>query len=58
MGDPCKLKIIQESRLPLNKTIQQKHEACPQTIKQWHESHILPSELNKFMIPRTCSLLA
>lgn len=28
--------------------MQQKHEACPQTIKQsWRETHILPSELDK-----------
>ena len=28
----------------------------PQTIKQWwSETHILPSEVSKLVIPRTCS---
>ena len=37
--------------------MEQKHKTCPQTIKQWWlETHILPRELSKLMIPRTCSL--
>ena len=37
--------------------MQQKHETCPKTIKQWwHETYILPSELSKLMTPKTCSL--
>ena len=66
MGDPFEVMITQESRfaepqnqagLLSNKTMQPKHEICPQTIKQWwHETHILPSELRKLIIPRTCSL--
>ena len=36
--------------------MQQKHETCPKTIKQWwHETPILPSEVSKLMIPRTLS---
>lgn len=35
--------------------MQEKHEDMPQTIKQWwHETYVLPSEVNKLMIPRTC----
>ena len=65
MGDYCKL-ITQESRFALsqnqadllrNKTMKQKHETCPQAMKQWwNETHILPSELNKLVIPRIHSL--
>ena len=34
----------------------QKHETGPKTVKQgWHETHILPSELNKLMTCRRCS---
>ena len=65
MGAPCKLMITQENRfaqpqnqagLLSNRSMQQKHETCPQTIKQWwHETHILPNELSQLMIPRTCS---
>ena len=36
--------------------MEQKHETCPKTIKQWwNETHILPSELSKWMSPRTHS---
>ena len=69
----CKLMIIWEIRfaqpqnqasLLNNKTMQQKHEMWPQTIKQWwHETHILPSELSKLTIlqfssvPQSCPTL-
>ena len=66
MGDPCKLKIIQENRFaqPQNqagllshKTMLQKHETCPQAINQWwHGTHILLNELSKLLICRRCSL--
>ena len=59
MGDYCKL-ITQESRFALpqnqagllrNKTMKQKHETCPQAMKQWrHETHIPSSELSKLML--------
>ena len=40
-----------------NKPMKQKHGRYPKTEKQWrHETHILPSELSKLMIPTTCSL--
>ena len=62
MGDPCTLMITQESRfaqpqnqpgLLSNKTMQQNHETGPKTIKQWWpETHVVPSEHNKLMIPR------
>ena len=65
MGDYCKL-ITQESRFALsqnqadllrNKTMKQKHETCPQAMKQWwNETYILPSELSKIMTPRICSI--
>ena len=50
MGDSCKLMITQERFAGLlnNKTMEQKHETRPKTIKQWwKETHILPSELSK-----------
>ena len=62
MGDPCKLRMTQESRfaqaqnqvgLLSNKTMDQKHKTCPQTIKpQWPETHVLPSELSRLMSPQ------
>ena len=33
--------------------MQQKHETCPQTIKQWwHETYTLPSELSELVNPK------
>ena len=40
-----------------NKPMKQKHGRYPKTEKQWrHETHILPSELSKLMLPTTYSL--
>ena len=48
--------ITQESRLAQQQIpLQQKCATCPQTIKQWWtETHILPSEVGKLMIPSAC----
>ena len=62
MGDPCKLmkasllnhKTKQSclATKPCNRSM--KH--APKPIKQqWNKTHILPSDLSKLMIPRTCS---
>ena len=52
MGNLCK--SLKKVGLLSNKIMQQKHEACPQIIKQrWSEAHILTSEVSKLMIPRT-----
>ena len=53
MGDPCKLIITQETGLCSNKTMKQKHETCPQTIRQWwNETHTLPSDVSKLTTPK------
>lgn len=48
--------MMTRTSLLKHKTMQQKLGTCSKTIKQWHETHILPRKLSKLMISRTCFL--